>query len=123
MYLLRSIDIGGVNENLPMKEQKGLPYKLLDRQEQKNALSFLSDHEWQPAYWLIDKEIVSNFASKGKTSSLIAINKRMLSSLTSYKKLNLILDTTNSLSGNSLLPDDLLSILADDIIYSLPEPD
>ena len=123
-YIFHVVSIvGGVNETLLMEDQKGVPYQLVDLQEQKNALSFLSDHVWQPAYWLIDKEIVSNFASKGKTNSLIAMNKRVLSSLTGYKKLNLMLDTTNSLSGNGLPPDDLLSILADDIIYSLPKPD
>ena len=123
-YIFHVVSIvGGVNETLLMKDQKGIPYQVVDRQEQKNALSFLSDHVWQPQYWLIDKEMVSSFASKGKISRLVDMNKRVLSSLTSRKKLNLMLDTTNSLTGKGLTPHELLDILAEDILYNLDKPD
>ncbi|MDR9400059.1 MAG: zinc-dependent metalloprotease, partial [Psychroflexus sp.] len=44
--------VGGVNETLLTKEQAGVPYQVVDRQEQINALSFLADHVWEPSYWL-----------------------------------------------------------------------
>lgn len=115
--------VGGVNETLLTKEQAGVPYQVVDRQEQINALSFLADHVWEPSYWLIDQNMVTKFASEGKTSSLIKINKRVLKSLTSYKKLNIMLDAANSLKGKGLKPNELLTILADDLVYNIEQPD
>ena len=115
--------VGGVNETLLTKEQAGVPYQVVDRQEQINALSFLADHVWEPSYWLIDKKMVSNFASEGKLSSLININKRVLSALTDHEKLNLMLDTTNSLKGKGLEPGELLGMLSDDLIGDIERPD
>jgi hypothetical protein len=115
--------VGGVNETLLTKEQAGVPYQVVDRQEQINALSFLADHVWEPSYWLIDKKMVSNFASEGMQSSLININKRVLSVLTDHEKLNLMLDTTSSLKGKGLEPSELLELLSDDLIGDIERPD
>ncbi|SDH08399.1 zinc-dependent metalloprotease [Psychroflexus sediminis] len=115
--------VGGVHETLLHKGQDGIPYKVVDKADQENALDFLSENVWTPQYWLVDKDLVSKFAETGKLESLIRINKGVLNRLTSARRLKLMWDTHSTLAGNGLSPQELLNMLTEDIIYSRTAPD
>ncbi|MBZ9629070.1 zinc-dependent metalloprotease [Psychroflexus sp. CAK1W] len=116
-------NVGGVHETLLHKGQQGIPYKATGKSKQKEALDFINDNIWTPQYWLVDEALVSKFAESGKLESLISINKRVLKRLTDAKRLNRMWDTSSTLPGNGLSPQELLEILAEDIIYSRTSPD
>lgn len=115
--------VGGVNETLLNKGQQGIPYKAVDKVKQLDALKFINGNVWTPQYWLVDEALVSKFAKSGKLQSLININKAVLNRLTDSKRLNMMWDTSSSLPGNALSPQELLDILNTDIMESRTSPD
>ncbi|MBZ9786748.1 zinc-dependent metalloprotease [Psychroflexus sp. CAK57W] len=116
-------NVGGVHETLLHKGQQGIPYKVVGKSKQKEALDFINDNIWTPQYWLVDETLVSKFAESGKLESLIRINKRVLNRLTDAKRLNRMWDTSSTLPGNGLSPQELLEIVTEDILYSRTSPD
>lgn len=115
--------VGGVSETLLHKGQDGIPYQVVDKSNQLNALDFLSENVWTPQYWLIDESLVSKFAETGKLESLVNMNKGVLNRLIYAKRLNMMWDTNSSLPGKGLSPQELLDALVKDIITSRTNPD
>jgi hypothetical protein len=116
-------NVGGVHETLLHKGQKGTPYKIVDMEQQQNALKFINDNVWTPQYWLVDKTLVSKFSEDGQLERLIGLNKAVLNRLTDSKRLNRMWDTNSTLPGEGLSPQELLDTLTKDVIYSRVTPD
>jgi hypothetical protein len=116
-------NVGGVHETLLHKGQKGTPYKVVDKEQQQNALKFINDNVWTPQYWLVDKTLVSKFSEDGQLERLIGLNKAVLNRLTDSERLNMMWDTNSTLPGESLSPQELLDTLTKDVIYSRVTPD
>ncbi|MBZ9777725.1 zinc-dependent metalloprotease [Psychroflexus sp. CAK8W] len=115
--------VGGVHETLLHKGQKGVPYKVVNKTEQENALNFISENVWTPQYWLVDEALVSKFAKDGKLESLISMKKGVLNRLSSARRLNMMWDTHSTLPGEGLSPQELLDALVKDILTSRTTPD
>jgi hypothetical protein len=116
-------NVGGVHETLLHKGQKGTPYKIVDMEQQQNALKFINDNVWTPQYWLVDKTLVSKFSEDGQLERLIGLNKAVLNRLTDSERLNMMWDTNSTLPGEGLSPQELLDPLTKDVIYSRVTPD
>jgi len=115
--------IGGVSETRLTKNQEGIPYQLVDKEKQKEALKFLEKNVWEPQYWLIDKDMVSKFASDGKLNSLMKMNSYVLSSLTNTERLNMMLNTEKSIEGDGLSPSELMDTLRQNLFMEISSPD
>ncbi|NEV92749.1 zinc-dependent metalloprotease [Psychroflexus sp. YR1-1] len=123
-YIYHVVSVaGGVHKTLLHKGQDGIPYQVVDKTNQINALDFLNKNVWTPQYWLVDKELISNFAETGKLETLVSINKGVLNRLTDAERLTMMWDTHSTLAGNGLSPQELLNLLTEDLIYSRTTPD
>ncbi|WP_026302425.1 zinc-dependent metalloprotease [Psychroflexus tropicus] len=115
--------VGGVHQTLLHKGQEGIPYQVVSKEDQLEALEFINENVWTPQYWLNDEELVSKFARTGKLETLIQLTKGVLNRMTDADQLNSMWDANSSLPGNGLSPKELLDILTKDIITSRTEPD
>lgn len=123
-YIYHSVkNVGGINETLLHKGQQGIPYKVVGKDKQKEALEFLNKNVWTPQYWLVDEALVSKFAKTGKLESLTKLNAGVLKQLLDVKRLNTMWDSHSTLPGDGLSPQELMDILTTDIIYSRLTPD
>ncbi len=116
-------NVGGVHETLLHKGQVGLPYQVVEKTKQKEALAFLNEYVWTPQYWLVDENLLSKFAKSGKLESLINMNKTVLNQLLGAKRLNTMWDASSTLPGDGLSPQELLDALVKDIFNSRTSPD
>src|SRR5210317_819883 len=108
-HVIRSL--GGVNEILINKGQENTPYKNLNKAKQFDALSFLDEHLWKTQAWLLDPSIISKIKENGSLEMIQNLQKSALSGILSSKKLNRMLSTNTTLTGEGLSPDELIHSL------------
>jgi hypothetical protein len=116
-------NVGGVFEDRLHKGQPGWPYRAVSKTQQQTALDFINTHVWTPQYWLIDQDLISKFAETGALKRLIDLNKGVLNRLTRTRQLNEMWGSASSLPGEGLLPQEMMDILTQDLIYSRTAPD
>src|SRR6056300_1571015 len=104
-------NLGGVNEILINKGQENTPYKNLNKAKQFDALSFLDEHLWKTQAWLLDPSIISKIKENGSLEMIQNLQKSALSGILSSKKLNRMLSTNTTLTGEGLSPDELIHSL------------
>jgi hypothetical protein len=104
-------NLGGVNETLINKGQENTPYKNLNKVKQFDALSFLDEHLWKTQAWLLDPSIISKIKENGSLEMIQNLQKSALSGILSSKKLNRMLSTNTTLTGEGLSPDELIHSL------------
>src|SRR6056300_532167 len=104
-------NLGGVNETLINKGQENTPYKNLNKVKQFDALSFLDEHLWKTQAWLLDPSIIFKIKENGSLEMIQNLQKSALSGILSSKKLNRMLSTNTTLTGEGLSPDELIHSL------------
>ena len=100
--------VGGVNETLLNKGQDNIPYKNVDREEQRQALSFLDVHLWTTQNWLMQKSLISKIKEEGVLKLLQNLQLSALNRILSVENLNRILSSHSTLVGQGLHPDGIL---------------
>ena len=100
--------VGGVNETLLNKGQDNIPYKNVDREEQRLALSFLDVHLWTTQNWLMQKSLISKIKEEGVLKLLQNLQLSALNRILSVENLNRILSSHSTLVGQGLHPDGIL---------------
>ena len=100
--------VGGVNETLLNKGQDNIPYKNVDREEQRQALSFLDVHLWTTQNWLMQKSLISKIKEEGVLKLLQNLQLSALNRILSVENLNRILSSHSTLVGQGLHPDEIL---------------
>ena len=101
--------IGGVNETLMNKGQENIPYKNLDPEAQKKALSFLNMNLWNTQNWLMQKPLISKIKGEGALKRMQNLQLSALNRILSVGNLNRILSSQNTLMGEGLYPDEILN--------------
>ena len=101
--------IGGVNETLMNKGQENIPYKNLDQEAQKKALSFLNAHLWTTPSWLMQKALISKIKEEGGLLRIQNLQLSALNRILSVGNLNRILSSRTTLMGKGLYPDEILN--------------
>ena len=100
--------VGGVNETLLNKGQDNIPYKNVDCEEQRLALSFLDVHLWTTQNWLMQKSLISKIKEEGVLKLLQNLQLSALNRILSVENLNRILSSHSTLVGQGLHPDGIL---------------
>lgn len=100
--------VGGVNETLLNKGQDNIPYKNVDCEEQRLALSFLDVHLWTTQNWLMQKSLISKIKEEGVLKLLQNLQLSALNRILSVENLNRILSSHSTLIGQGLHPDGIL---------------
>ena len=100
--------VGGVNETLLNKGQDNIPYKNVDREEQRLALSFLDVHLWTTQNWLMQKSLISKIKEEGVLKLLQNLQLSALNRILSVENLNRILSSHSTLVGQGFHPDGIL---------------
>ena len=100
--------VGGVNETLLNKGQDNIPYKNVNREEQRLALSFLDVHLWTTQNWLMQKSLISKIKEEGVLKLLQNLQLSALNRILSVENLNRILSSHSTLVGQGLHPDGIL---------------
>lgn len=116
-------NIGGVHETLLLKGQSGTPYQLVDEKTQLEALNFLNENAFKTQYWLMDKDLVSNFTDEGTLDRVISLNTGLVKRLISRRQLNQMMSANATLEGDGLSTQALLNNLTQLIIYDNESPD
>ncbi|MFD1001196.1 zinc-dependent metalloprotease [Ohtaekwangia kribbensis] len=81
--------IGGTYETIKSSEQIGPVYSVVPASLQKDALSFLNKHIFQPPVWLLDTVILARIGQNA-TQIIAQSQERVLNSLLSYTTLTRI---------------------------------
>ena len=100
--------VGGVNETLLNKGQDNIPYKNVECEEQRLALSFLDVHLWTTQNWLMQKSLISKIKEEGVLKLLQNLQLSALNRILSVENLNRILSSHSTLVGQGLHPDGIL---------------
>ena len=115
--------VGGVNETRLNNNQPGTPYVNVLKERQLAALDFLNQSLWKPQDWLIERALVSTFASSGALEKVTDIQKGALKRILSVKKLNQMLSSQQTLAGAGLSVAALIDRLVLDIFIELSAPE
>jgi hypothetical protein len=115
--------VGGVNETRLNNNQPGTPYVNVLKERQLAALDFLNQSLWKPQDWLIERALVSTFASNGALEKVTDIQQGALKRILSVKKLNQMLSSQQTLAGAGLSVAALIDRLVLDIFIELSAPE
>ncbi len=115
--------VGGVNETRLNNNQPGTPYVNVLKERQLAALDFLNQSLWKPQAWLIERAVVSTFASSGALEKVTDIQQGALKRILSVKKLNQMLSSQQTLAGAGLSVAALMDRLVLDIFKELSAPE
>jgi hypothetical protein len=115
--------VGGVNETRLNNNQPGTPYVNVLNERQLAALDFLNQSLWKPQAWLIERAVVSTFASSGALEKVTDIQQGALKRILSVKKLNQMLSSQQTLAGAGLSVAALMDRLVLDIFKELSAPE
>lgn len=78
--------IGGINTDEKNMNQEGVIYSVVNKAQQKEALSFLQRHVFDNPYWLMDKKILDRIESP-TGNDVMSIQESTLANLMSTAKL------------------------------------
>lgn len=103
--------IGGVNSTLMVKGQDNIPFRNVSAADQKSALRFLDTHLWSTQYWLMEADLISKIKGEGVLKTLQNLQGAALNRILSVKRLNRMMSTQLTLTGNGLSTSVLLDQL------------
>ena len=116
--------IGGINQTLINTNQNdSYTYVNVDKQEQIRALNFLDNELWETPTWLLNKDIISQFNNSDGLFKIEGMHERALSSLLSYRRLNRMLSSDNSIKGNTLKYYELFDNLYESVFQKINPSD
>ena len=108
--------VGGVNETFALKGQSAMPYQVVDKDKQQEALSFLQESLWSTPSWLVAPEVVGRFTDEGMLSRVEQLQKAALFRLMSTERLNQMVSAEQTLPGKGLTAQELVEILYEDLV-------
>lgn len=85
-------NVGGVYENLKTPEQEGSVYTVVDKDTQKQSVSWLHNTIFETPQWLIDKAIVQNISESGYFERLRSLQTRHLNNLLSFDRIGRLIN-------------------------------
>lgn len=116
--------IGGINQTLINTNQNdSYTYVNVDKQEQIRALNFLDNELWETPTWLLNKDIISQFNNSDGLFKIEGMHERALNSLLSYRRLNRMLSSDNSIKGNTLKYYELFDNLYESVFQKINPSD
>ena len=116
--------IGGINQTLINTNQNdSYTYVNVDKQEQIRALNFLDNELWETPTWLLNKDIISQFNNSDGLFKIEGMHERALNSLLSYRRLNRMLSSDNSIKGNTLEYYELFDNLYESVFQKINPSD
>lgn len=108
--------VGGIHQTRHNTNQlEEVTYKNVDKNKQRKALDFLKQNIWDTPTWLMNPEIVSEVKNEGSYTLIQNLQRSALNFLLSRKRLNRMLYTHNTLTGNGLEINDLFDHLFSDL--------
>jgi len=116
--------IGGINQTLINTNQNdSYTYVNVDKQEQIRALNFLDKELWETPAWLLNKDIISQFNNSDGLFKIEGMHERALNSLLSFRRLNRMLSSDNSIKGNALKYYELVDNLYESVFQKINPTD
>ena len=115
--------IGGVNETIMNKGQRGIPYINVSKEKQIDAIRFLNQNLWRSPKWLYEKNLISKIKKEGSLKLISNLQKSVFNRIISVKTLNRMLSTENTLEGNGLKVFDLLNMVFNSLTLEVNNPD
>ena len=116
--------IGGINQTLINTNQNdSYTYVNVDKQEQIRALNFLDKELWETPAWLLNKDIISQFNNSDGLFKIEGMHERALNSLLSFRRLNRMLSSDNSIKGNALKYYELFDNLYESVFQKINPTD
>ncbi len=116
--------IGGINQTLINTNQNdSYTYVNVDKQEQIRALNFLDKELWETPTWLLNKDIISQFNNSDGLFKIEGMHERALNSLLSFRRLNRMLSSDNSIKGNALKYYELFDNLYESVFQKINPTD
>ena len=108
--------VGGVNETFAHKGQEAMPYQVVAKDKQFEALSFLHESLWSTPSWLVAPEVVGRFTDEGMLSRVEQLQKAALFRLMSTERLNQMVSAQQTLPGDGLSALELIDTLNDQLV-------
>jgi hypothetical protein len=114
-----SKNIGGVMETPKTVEQAGAVYEIVSREQQKEAMDFLSKQVFTTPTWLLDQQI---FAKTGNTGTAVVnrLQDAALGRVLSAGTINKLLNAEASLGTKTYTLNDMMTDLRRSIFTELP---
>ena len=100
-----SSNLGGVYENYKTYDQEGPVYTYVDKEHQKNCLTFINDQLFTTPTWLINKDIIGRTQFSGITEQIRSIQVKALNNILSLGRMTRMIEneTLNGADAYSLL--------------------
>jgi hypothetical protein len=103
-------NIGGVYKFSKTADQEGDVFENVDKEHQKNCLTFLNEQLFETPEWLIDKDIIARTEFNGVTERIRGIQERTLNNILELTRMMRMIDN-ETLNGSNAYT--LMSMMTD----------